>query len=73
MLNSLNDADLEVEPLLEVDDVMSILKCSRAAVWRYMHKNGLPYLKMGGKQSRVRVRPEALRDWLKAQEIVEVR
>lgn len=72
MLDSINGVSPIVEEeVLDVEDAMRILKCSRTALWRYMRNNGLPYLKMGGKQSRVRFRREGLRDWLKKQEIIE--
>lgn len=73
MLDSLNAVagSLDEDILLTVDDVMTILKCSRTALWRYMRYHQLPYIRLGNKKSHVLFRREALRQWIKAQEIVE--
>ena len=52
MLDSINGVPIgKDEEVLDVEDAMRVLKCSRTALWRYMRYNGLPYLKIGGKQS----------------------
>ena len=74
MLESLTSVSVgeEVEALWEVEDVMRCLKCSRAAVSRYMRDEQLPYIKLGKKKTaHLRFRPAKIQEWLEKQEIIE--
>lgn len=68
----LNAPIAQVEPLWRVEEVMVYLNCKEVTVWRYMHRHGLPYIKLG-RTTPLRFRPEAVKAWVASQEKVERR
>jgi excisionase family DNA binding protein len=58
-------APVQVEPLLSIPDVMRMLGLGRDTVYRLIHEEGLPSLKLG---TRRMVVPSSLAAWVKQRE-----
>jgi excisionase family DNA binding protein len=58
------------EPLLTADDVASILRVNRRAVYDLVHRHGLPALRVGGRHFRFSAK--AIQAWVDEQQAAEV-
>ena len=66
----LNAPIAPVEPLWRIEEVMAYLGCKEVTIWRYMHRQGLPYIKLG-RTAPLRFRPKSVEAWAAAREKVE--
>jgi excisionase family DNA binding protein len=60
-----------LEPLLTVTEAALALSVSKRTIEKWVLERRIPFVKLGGagRGTSLRFRPEALREWIEAQEI----